>query len=182
MSTSRSVALVVGGGLLAAWLAATAGSAGHRAPVGLADPGPDGVTPRSVPFALRASTFVAPTAEAWSGPAVRRDLFRFGRVERRQPDRVAAAAVVSALAAAAAIEFSPPPPRQPEWRLVGIAESGEGERRSRTAIISGAHDVYLVSDGARLAGEFEVTRIQSETIELRRLIDGSVLVLRLNPR
>ncbi len=114
-------------------------------------------------------------------PLSHRNLFQFHRAEPAPANTPAAAEqVVSAFASAAATLFTPPPP--PEWRLVGIADDPSPKSDARTAIISGAHDVFLVKEGGRLAGKFEVTRIQSETVDLRDLTNGSILTLSLKPR
>ncbi len=179
MSTSRNVMLVVGGGLLAAWLAAAAGGAWSRSPRRGSESGPIGPTPP--PGLLLNVSRLEP-----AGPSPRdsarggRNLFRFRSSSPAGVSRQAAESIVSAFEAAAAAFLSPPP--QPEWKLVGIAERVDGERRVRTAIVSGSRDVYLVTEGARVADEFEVVRIQADSVDLRRLSDGTALTLRLNVR
>ena len=179
MSTTRNVVLVVGGGLVAAWLAATIGGVGGPSSPHVVTAAPaDGVKAPAA-SSLEVARLSTDQQSAGASRPLRRNLFQFTRAERPQA-QAAAEDVVSAFVSAAATLLSPPPP--PEWRLIGIAEDTTPNGAARTAIISGANDVFVVKEGAKFSGTFEVVRIQRETVELRGLKDGSLLTLSLKPR
>jgi hypothetical protein len=179
MNPLRVTVWLVGGGLVAVWIASTAGGA---------RPGPVSDLSRRAPAAAsgQARLLEVETArlgtrrvEAGRQRTFNRDLFRF---ERSQPDRAREAAprVVEALSASAAGTFVPPPPA--EWQLVGVAESRDGTGRVRTAVIRSATELLLVKEGAQVGGRYEVVRIQPESVELRRLTDGTSVTLALGVR
>jgi hypothetical protein len=78
--------------------------------------------------------------------------------------------------------FSPPPvvetrPREerPLFTLIGMAEEGE----TRTAIISGLDQLFLVKVGDMVTGRYQVAAIGTEAVELTDLSGGTTLRLAL---
>lgn len=61
--------------------------------------------------------------------------------------------------------------------LVGIAEDPGADGPVRTAIISGAAELFLVKEGETVAARYRVTRIAGEIVELIDLSDGTTLRL-----
>jgi hypothetical protein len=110
-------------------------------------------------------------AAAFSQPS--RNPFRFNE---RTPERAAslAPAPVESLTAA---------PQAPTLRftLSGIAENTVDGKIVRTAIISMPNDVVLVKEGDPVAGEYTVTSIAADSIELTRLPDNAAVRLALKP-
>ncbi len=175
MSASRAAVLVVGGGLLAAWVAAAAGGARSSA-VATESARAVGARTADVPLPVGLDRLAARAATRRAYTPPRRNLFQFTGSRSAQAAQ-AGDAFVAALASAAAAFVAAPPP--PVWQLAGIAESRDGDRIVRTAIISGQGTVFLVRDGEQLAGRFLVVRIESDTVALRDVRDGTSLTLRL---
>ena len=74
-----------------------------------------------------------------------------------------------------AVPIEEPPP----VTLSGIAEDQKGQELERTAILSSPSGVLLVREGDPVMGEYRVTRIESEAVELVKS-DGSTLRLTLS--
>ena len=74
-----------------------------------------------------------------------------------------------------AVPIDEPPP----VTLSGIAEDQKGQQMERTAILSSPSGVLLVREGDSVMGEYRVTRIESEAVELVKS-DGTTLRLTLS--
>jgi hypothetical protein len=85
--------------------------------------------------------------------------------EPRRPDDTLAPAV--------------PAPPPPTVSLSGIAEDQGGQRLERTAILSSPAGVLLVHEGDDVLGQYRVTKVESEAVELVKLSDGTTVRLSL---
>jgi hypothetical protein len=65
--------------------------------------------------------------------------------------------------------------------LAGIAEDRVGDEQVRTAIISTPSDVLLVKVGDQVGGQFTVTAIDPDAVELVRVDTGATVRLALKP-
>jgi hypothetical protein len=101
-----------------------------------------------------------------------RNPFRFGA---RRPERAAAEATVTAPPAETFVQPPPPPP----VTLAGIAEDHVPEGVQRTAILSSPSGVLLVKEGDDVLGQYRVSKIEPEAIELTRTSDGGSVRLSL---
>lgn len=174
--TWKSYAAVSGATVLAGWLASTSPSS---APEGAASVSR---RPGSLPAAVASD--IAREAErlqvrlrrevTYAQP--QRNLFRFGE---GRPD-AERGGDIPARAPAEIFEELAPVPVPPPVSLSGIAEDQKGQDVERTAILSSRAGVLLVHEGDEVAGEYRVTRIESEAVELVKS-DGSVLRLSLRP-
>jgi hypothetical protein len=71
-------------------------------------------------------------------------------------------------------------PGAPRLVLAGIAEDGDGSTdASRTAIVSGAGDLWMVRRGELVAGRYRVERVEADAVHLGDTRGGPPLVLRL---
>jgi hypothetical protein len=104
----------------------------------------------------------------------RRNLFRL----REQP-LVPAPAPARALATAAPDGPVDPTPAPPPLTLAGIGESQQGDRAVRTAVISGAGELWLAAEGTVVAGRFRVDRIDNDAVVLVDTASGQRQTLRL---
>ena len=105
-----------------------------------------------------------------------RNLFRFGAarpIAGRQADVPEAASPADT--------FVPAVPPPPPVSLSGIAEDQVDLRVERTAILSSPVGVLLVKEGDQVLGQYRVSRIESEAVELVKLADGTTLRLGLKP-
>jgi hypothetical protein len=64
-------------------------------------------------------------------------------------------------------------------KLSGIAEDVTAEGVSRTAIISGFGQLFLVKEGDSVTDRYRVAKISSDVVELSDLTGGAVLRLAL---
>ena len=90
------------------------------------------------------------------------------RSSTRNPFRFVEAPRVSRLSAANAAPVPlavPPPP--PPLVLSGIAERKTPQGQTRTAILAGDMQVYLVAEGDSVAGRYRVVKIDSDAVVLR---------------
>lgn len=78
------------------------------------------------------------------------------------------------------VETAPQPP-VPSVSLSGIAEDQVGERVERTAILSSPSGVLLVREGDEVLGQYRVVKIDSDAVELVKLVDTAPLRLTLKP-
>jgi hypothetical protein len=149
---------VTGAGLLATWLAV---SPNNTAPA------------RSAPAqAERPAAVREETAEDLNAQASKlsehlaklplrastRNPFRFSQVPQ-------ASHPPAANGAAAPLAPGPPPP--PSLVLSGIAERKTPQGQTRTAIISGDGQLYLVTEGESVAGRYRVLKVESDAVVLR---------------
>jgi hypothetical protein len=69
---------------------------------------------------------------------------------------------------------------RPALHLVGVAETRTPDGKiTRTAIVSGLRQLFLVKEGEAVAGRFKVGRIGAQAIDLVDLIDGSSTTITL---
>ena len=73
--------------------------------------------------------------------------------------------------------LSTPALAPPPVSLSGIAEAQSDQRIERTAILSSPAGVLLVSEGDEVLGQYRVSKIESEAVELVKLSDGATLRL-----
>ena len=150
-----------GGGVLATWLAVTPSDTTL---------GKSSVTVAERPAAIHESTadnLVRQEARlrdhAGSVPlgASTRNPFRFGA---RKP---ASAPPPSGSSATPAVPSAPDLPARPSLSLSGIAERKTPQGNTRTAIISGDGQLYLVTEGDTVAGAYRVVTVDSDAVTLR---------------
>jgi hypothetical protein len=157
MNLKRTATIAVGGGALVAWFAGAATS--NRAPV------------------APVVTSVAPVDA--SGAELANEIARLQEKLRpttppRQPGRnlftyhapappAAAPAPKPALSEAAAV-FTPP---VPALKLAGIAEDADASGApTRTAIISGEGQLFMVKEGENVTTRYRVAKISADVVEL----------------
>ena len=163
MKVSRAAALGVGGGLMAAWLAAAAGTrtAAPAAAVRPNPPMPIAVAPAIETEAERLRQFL--DTPPLLGQASRNP-FQFAPHAPRP-------AVLSALRSV--------PPAQPlvapgpRLTLAGIAEDAGADGPVRTAIISAGSELFLVKEGASVTARYRVARIGADAVELEDVLAGT---------
>jgi cytoskeletal protein RodZ len=156
MTKSTLNALLAGGGLLATWLAVNPNTTATR-------PRSSVAATTSTSAAREVSVDDLNLQEArlrehlGSAPLrpSARNPFRFGKA--------AASATPAHTAAAPAVAPTPSPAAQPPLSLSGIAT----DKGKRTAIISGEGQLYLVTEGERVAGRYQVVSVDSDTVTLR---------------
>ncbi len=160
MTRTTFKALWIGGsGVLATWLAVS----------------PNPVAPPTPPAAAvrRAASAAEPTAEELNVKAARlrnrtaavtlrpstRNPFRYGSPKSSAP-RASRERAVQSAAIEPAIQVAPP---APTLKLSGVAQKGA----TRTAILSGDGQIYVVGVGDSVAGRYTVITIDPETVLLR---------------
>lgn len=153
-----------GGGVLATWLAVT----------------PNPVAPTSATTPARSSVAREPTAEDLNAQADRlrsrtnalalrpstRNPFRFNASRSAPPaaDRFDS----SRTPVPAAVAPSPPAaPLPPPLKLSGVTEKRTPQGARRTAVISGAGQLYLAGVGETIAGRYTIVTIDPEAVVLR---------------
>lgn len=172
--TWKSTAAVSGLGLLATWLAST-----PTPPVGRAGAAPSATV--AEPSATSGAD-IAQQADrlayrlrnddvAFDAPS--RNLFRFqGRVASHAPARAVVAPPVVE-------DLKPPPPTALRITLSGIATDLVDGKDQRAAVLSTRSGVLIVHEGDLVAGQYRVSSIQDEAVELVRVDDGGTLRLSL---
>jgi hypothetical protein len=175
----KSYAVVSGATVLAGWLASSAPPS--NAPESAVSARRPSAAPRDVPAsdiqreAERLQVRVRREVE-YAEP--QRNAFRFGagRADaERGGDIPAAASQPPPLRPTVVPPIAPPPPVS----LSGIAEDQDGQRVERTAILSSPSGVLLVHEGDPVLGDYRVSRIEAEAVELVKT-DGSILRLTLS--
>jgi hypothetical protein len=157
-----------GGGVLATWLAvspnprvpATQPAAAVRRPASAAEPTAEELNLQTARLRNR-------TAGVTLRPSTRNP-FRYSSPKSSAPSASRERRVQSA-AIEPTIQASPPPPT---LKLSGVAEKGT----TRTAILSGDGQIYVVGVGDSVAGRYTVITIDPETVLLR---DGAGVEHRL---
>ena len=174
--TWKAYTAVSGATVLAGWLASappssapgTSGPAPNQAAPGRAAAQPD--------IAREAARLTARARREAAYTLPQRNLFRFGAA-RPMASRGTDIPEPAPPAETPAPSLAPPP----AVSLSGIAEDPIEQRIDRTAILSSRDDVLLVREGDTVLGEYRVTKIESEAIELLRIVDGTTLRLTLKP-
>jgi hypothetical protein len=161
MTPARAAAYLVGGILLAGWLASAAG-VGRPAipplPVRSADAVQldalaSGVQSQASRLRVRLAAAPAPKAEV-------RNPFSFAILPR--PSAVAAR---PAIETPLAIELPP----EPNLVLLGLAEDGS----TRTAMIESGDDLLMATEGQTLVGRYRVSKVGPDAVELIDLTTGT---------
>lgn len=165
MKVTRAAAWGLGGALMAAWLAAAAGT---RTAVPPTAAQPDEPPPLSLPPAIQAEAEkLRQFLDAPPRPhQAERNPFEFARRPQRLEDRVAAPTFVP---------VQPMVPPGPRLKLDGIAEDAVPGGIVRTAIISAAGQLFLVTEGGSVTSRYRVARIGADAVELEDLLDGTAL-------
>jgi hypothetical protein len=169
MNLKRVLAIGVGGGAVAVWIASAATFVSPPE-ASLAPMTARAVETSGAQLAAEIAKLherLRPTAV----PLQTRDLFRYAaRSATSSAVRVPAPAVV-------AIER--PAPAVVALKLIGIAEDSAAGNQIRTAIIAGFNDVFLVKEGETIATRYRVARVSSSAVELIDGTDESTLRLSL---
>lgn len=175
--TWKSTVLVSGATLVATWFAST--------PPLQHTPAPVSESTRPQATAGRASDDITREAERlrarlhpqipYQQPA--RDPFRFGA---RPPTPASRRPATEPQQVDEPLMTVPAAPTL-RVNLAGIAEDAAGGTTVRTAVISTPDDVLLVREGDTIAGQYRVTTITANSVELTRVSDGWVVRLSLRP-
>jgi hypothetical protein len=173
----KSYAVVSGATVLAGWLASTPPS---NAPESAVSARRSAAAPSDVPAsdiereAERLQVRVRREVE-YAEP--RRNPFRFGagRADADRGGDIPAPPLPPPPPPTMALPVALPPPVS----LSGIAEDQDGQRVERTAILSSPAGVLLVQEGDPVMGDYRVSRIEAEAVELVKT-DGSTLRLSLS--
>jgi hypothetical protein len=165
MNVNRIAMLSTAGAVLAAMIAGATTSGVRRA-------APAVITPNTTAIELQGAELAAEVARLRARlrptdqpqePA--RNLFQFdARTTRSLP----ADAAPSPLPVAA-----PPPP--PPLSLIGLAADGA----TRTAIISGFGDLFLVKEGDRIGAQYRLSRVEADGVEVTNVSDDTTFTIRL---
>ena len=174
MNFTRGASIFLGAALLAAWLAAAAGT---RPVVWQAVPAT--VTSSEVPTGAVAEDIQAQaerlrervgTAPVPQRPS--RNPFEFaGRASNAPTTAPPASRAVSSA------ELQPV--ARPALALIGIAEDQTPEGLDRTAVISGMGQLFLVGEDEAVTTRFRVVALEAAAVELRDLSTGKVFRLAL---
>src|SRR5690348_441755 len=167
MTSSRTVGIVVGAGLLAAWFAAANGSRPAAPPLPPVSAAPDPQL-REVQHLLEQTNQLhgAVTAMAAPRPQIR-NLFQFGMSNGSDREAGEHRAALGPVPAAA----------PPALDLEGIADDGKG---GLTAIIGGEGRLFLARPGDQVTSRYRVRTIGQGTVELEDLSGGPALKLTLH--
>ena len=167
--------VIAGGGVLATWFAV---APNHGAPAPVAAPVERSAAAHET-AANELSVLAKKLRERSSGGQLRastRNPFRFGTGKTTTPNASRVSGSSMSLPAAIAAPVAPP---APSYTLSGIAERNTPEGRKRTAVISGAGQLYLVGEGEMVGGRYLVVRVDPEAVVLRDQTGAEVsLVLR----
>jgi hypothetical protein len=164
MSRSRAAAYLVGGILLAAWLASAAGVTMRPRAIPLPRQSPEALELDSVAADVQSQALRLRERLA-SAPTVRasvRNPFRFVEPEP-VPQRVAPKPVAA------------PPPfiqqliAEPNLVLLGVAEDGS----VRTAMIGLGDELLMAVEGQTVVGRYRVAKVASDSVELTDLGTGA---------
>jgi len=163
MNVKRTATIVIGGGVLAAWLAGAATSnRGAPEPIRFK---PLPIDARGAELAIEIARLRERLRPSATPRLPGRNLFTF----RAAP----APAPVAPPAPAALVESPAPSPPQPTLKLAGIAEDPGADGPVRIAIISGEGQLFMVKEGDNVTVRYRVARISSDVVELIDLADGS---------
>lgn len=174
--TWKAYATASGVTVLAGWLASAPPSNTPDAGA----PGPSQTTPQQATsrtgIEREATRLEARVRREVAYAQPRRNPFRFGA-----GGPTVGSGIDVAEASPAAETFVPAVPPPPPVSLAGIAEDQVEERLERTAILSSPDGVLLVREGEDVLGQYRVSKIESEAVELVRLADGATLRLDFSP-
>jgi hypothetical protein len=171
MNVKRTAFIVVGGGALAAWLAAaaTSGNRDSGESLVLKSSAIDG---RGAALAIEISRLHERLQPVARPPRAGRDLFSFvtSRPRPVEPVQTPKPAVSEA-------PIRRPAP--PALKLSGIAEDATPGGLVRTAIISGFGQLFLAKEGETVTDRYRVVKISSDVVELTDLAERTTLRLAL---
>ena len=178
MNSARLSLVVIGLSALAVWGTGSAAACFSRpAPIGemfgpaaAPAPGPPAVTATVAvrPFGDRAQPAAAGT---------RRNLFR-EREPRTPAPLVARSSDQMSAPVPAGVAAPPEVPPGPRVTLAGLAEQVVSGVPVRTAVLSGAGDVWIVREGDVVAGRYRVEAIGPGSVRLADLLGGAPYVVR----
>jgi hypothetical protein len=161
MKPTRAAAYVIGGMLLAAWLASAAGIVSPSIPP-LPSRSPESVQldalasgVQSQALRLRQRLAVAPAPRSTI-----RNPFEFVVLRPRIP------VSRKPIEPAAPVVDAPP---EPNLVLIGLAEDGS----TRTAMIESGDDLVMVTEGETVVARYRVVKIGADAIELVDLVTGT---------
>lgn len=167
MTSSRTVGIVVGAGLLAAWFAAANGSRPAAPPLPPVSAAPDPQL-RQVQQLLEQTNQLHGAVAAMAAPQPQiRNLFQFGTSKAADREAVGGGRQAPATVTAA----------PPALDLEGIADDGKG---GLTAIIGGEGRLFLARPGDQVTSRYRVRTIGQGTVELEDLTGGPALTLTLH--
>jgi hypothetical protein len=101
--------------------------------------------------------------------ASRRNIFR-------ERDRAAAApaGAIRVGVPAEPVPSAPPIPPAPVVTLLGLAETNEGGRVVRTAVISTGGELWMVKEGDTVAGRYRVAAVAADRVDLKDVQSGTL--------
>lgn len=173
ISTGRVAVIVVGCGLVAAWAAASAGACVYaRGAVATVAPAAPAAREDVISGGIRLAVIESPSPPNLSPR--RRNLFRV-----RERPVVSAPALPQRVATAMTDEPVDVTLALMPLTLAGIGESQHSERTVRTAVISGAGELWLVTEGMVAAGRYRIDRIDKDGVVLVDTASGQSRTLRL---
>jgi hypothetical protein len=163
MKQKRTAAIVIGGGLLAAWIVgATTSNRDTTEPIVFT---PSPMDMQGATLANEIARLHERLRPAATPRQPGRNLFAF---------RAAPAPVAPPVAPPAVLTERPPAiPAEPALRLVGVAEDPGPDGPVRTAIISGNGQLFLAKEGDQVTPRYQVLRVSAEVVELIDVGDGS---------
>ena len=162
MSPTRAAAYVLGGMLLAAWLASAAGVVGRPSIPPVPTPSPEAVQLDALASGVESQALRLRQRMA-AAPAPRstiRNPFEFVVVEPR-PRLNERKPVATALTVEA--------PPEPNLVLIGMAEEGS----IRTAMIESGDELVMATEGQTIVARYRVAKVATDAIELVDLITGT---------
>jgi hypothetical protein len=167
MTRRRTAARIVGGALLAAWLAAAASVPSPQVP--------------AVPAPARRAAGRDFTAIEIRTQDLRARLESKSTLHRssRNPFRFAARRPAVPVHVPALSTASPATGGAPPLALVGIAEQESAGGVVRTAVISGPGGLFLVREGEPVAERYRVNRVGADAVELGDAATGGTIRLGL---
>jgi hypothetical protein len=171
MSVKRTVIFGVVGGAIAVWLAAAATST-PRTVAPIAPPKATAVDRSGAELAAEIAR-LHERLRPGDTPLQSRNLFRYSSpaLARRSEAAAPSAPIVREQpAAAVAATISP-------LKLVGIAEDTGDAGTTRTAIISGFGELFLVKEGDAVTLRYRVSRVAPDAVELVDVGDNTPLRL-----
>jgi hypothetical protein len=172
MHLKRTAAIVVAGGTLIAWFAAAMAPVERRTiPIPAAQKA--AVTLSSAQLAIETARLHERLRPDAVPRQPSRNLFTFHVAPPHAP---VAAVPKPALVEAPVVPAAPP---MPALTLAGVAEDPGPGGPIRTAVISGAGQLFLVKEGETVTPRYRVERISADVVELTDLGDGSTRRLAL---
>jgi hypothetical protein len=166
MNVKRIAMLSTAGAVLAAMIAgATTSGVRRAAPVAIA-PNTTAIELQGAELAAEVARLRARLRPADQPQEPARNLFQFNA-------RTARSSAPSPLTESAVAVAATPPP--PPLSLIGFAAEGA----TRTAIISGFGDLFLVREGDRIGAQFRVARIDAEGVVVTNTSDETTVTIRL---